>query len=261
MYPTFDGNILKWKCFLEQFCISVSDHSFLSDSEKLIYLQHALKDDSAKHVIEGLSRSGKHYTEAVKRLTSCYDHLHLIHQTCQGDPWGTFTQGGYRKGAVSIAWYRTAAPSHSESNGLQTMWSLYHLDTWTQARSQHHDWVAKTQPEHHCCTSLPRPARVYQAQASETSVADSSKKLTKHESVSARISFASSKPVALFVTRWVKTRHIAHFMKIEIRPEISIPMCNCAAGKKWKRSAAWFPSYRAKCVGGALSSQHLVPMM
>ena len=28
-------------------------------------------------------------------------------------------------------------------------------------------------------------------------------------------------------------------------------MCNCAAGKKWKRSAAWFPSYRAKCVADA----------
>ena len=40
----------------------------------------------------------------------------------------------------------------------------------------------------------------------------------------------------------------AHFMKIEIKLEISIPMCNCAAGKKWKRSVAWFPSYRAKCV-------------
>ena len=38
------------------------------------------------------------------------------------------------------------------------------------------------------------------------------------------------------VTRWVKTRHIAHFMKIEIRPWIGIPMCNCVAGKKWKQS-------------------------
>ena len=54
-----------------------------------------------------------------------------------------------------------------------------------------------------------------------------------------------------YVTHWAKTRHIAHFMKIEIRPEIGIPMCNCAAGKKWKRSVAWFPSYRAKCVADA----------
>ena len=36
----------------------------LSDSEKLVYLQHALKDGSAKHVIEGLSHLGEHYIEA-----------------------------------------------------------------------------------------------------------------------------------------------------------------------------------------------------
>ena len=79
--PTFDGNILNWKCFWEQFSISVHDRSSLSNSEKLVYLQHALKDVSAKHVIEGLSRSGEHYTEAVKCLTSRYDRPRLIHQT------------------------------------------------------------------------------------------------------------------------------------------------------------------------------------
>ena len=47
-------------------------------------------------------------------------------------------------------------------------------------------------------------------------------------------------------TRWAKTWHIPHFMKIEIRPEISTPMFNCAAMKKWKWSFAWFPSYEAK---------------
>ena len=36
-------------------------------------------------------------------------------------------------------------------------------------------------------------------------------------------------------------------MEIETRLEITIPMCNCAAEKNWKRSVAWFSSYRAKC--------------
>ena len=79
--PTFDGNIHKWKCFWEQFCISVHDCSSLLDSEKLVYLQHALKEGTAKHVIEGQYHSGKHYTEAVKCLTSRYDRPRLIHQT------------------------------------------------------------------------------------------------------------------------------------------------------------------------------------
>ena len=48
-----------------------------------------------------------------------------------------------------------------------------------------------------------------------------------------------------------ETWHITHFMKIEIRPEIGIPIFSCVARKKWKRSVAWFPSYRAKCVAEA----------
>ncbi len=39
--PTFDDNILHWK-----FCTSVHDRSRLTDAEKLVYLQHSLKDGS-----------------------------------------------------------------------------------------------------------------------------------------------------------------------------------------------------------------------
>ena len=79
--PVFNADILTWKTFWKQFCISVHDRSTLSDSEKLVYLQHALKDGTAKHVIEGLSRSGEHCTEAVESLKSRYDQPCLIHQT------------------------------------------------------------------------------------------------------------------------------------------------------------------------------------
>ena len=48
--PTFDGDILNWKAFWEQFSISVHNRPNLSDSEKLVYLQHALKAGSAKHM-------------------------------------------------------------------------------------------------------------------------------------------------------------------------------------------------------------------
>ena len=79
--PTFNGDILCWKTFWEQFCVSVHDRSSLSDSEKLVYLQHALKDGTAKRAIEGLSRSGEHYAEAIDSLKSRYDRPRLIHQT------------------------------------------------------------------------------------------------------------------------------------------------------------------------------------
>ena len=79
--PSFDGNILNWIKFWEQFSVSVHDRSNLSDSERLVYLQHALRDGSAKAVIEGLSQSGENYTEAIGCLRLRYDRPRLIHQT------------------------------------------------------------------------------------------------------------------------------------------------------------------------------------
>ena len=79
--PQFDGNILSWKTFWEQFYVSVHGKTSLSDAEKLVYLQHSLKDGSAKHVIEGLSRTGDCYKEAVECLQSRFDRPRLIHQT------------------------------------------------------------------------------------------------------------------------------------------------------------------------------------
>ena len=78
--PTFDGSILNWKIFWEQFRVAVHDRSNLTDSEKLANLRHALKAGSAKTVIEGLSRSGEHYDEAITCLKSRYDRPRLIHQ-------------------------------------------------------------------------------------------------------------------------------------------------------------------------------------
>ena len=79
--PKFDGNIINWMTFWEQFSISIHSRSGLSDAEKLVYLRHSLKDGTAKGVIEGLSRSGDCYSEAIESLKARYDHPRLIHQT------------------------------------------------------------------------------------------------------------------------------------------------------------------------------------
>ncbi len=78
--PTFDGSLLGWKSFWEQFSISVHDRTSLSNSEKLVYLQQALKGGPAKSAIEGLSRTGDHYDEAVQSLKIRYDSPRLIDQ-------------------------------------------------------------------------------------------------------------------------------------------------------------------------------------
>ena len=42
--PTFDGNILNWRQFWEQFSVSVHDRINLSNAEKLVYLQQSIKE-------------------------------------------------------------------------------------------------------------------------------------------------------------------------------------------------------------------------
>ena len=79
--PSFDGNILHWQTFWDQFCISIHHHTNLSEAEKLIYLQQSLKDGSTKRSVEGLSQSGDCYAEAISCLKSQYDRPQLIHQT------------------------------------------------------------------------------------------------------------------------------------------------------------------------------------
>ena len=76
----FNGDLLNWQTFWEQFDISVHSRKDIADAEKLAYLRHALKDGHAKSVIEGLSQSGDQYVEAIASLKARYDRPRLIHQ-------------------------------------------------------------------------------------------------------------------------------------------------------------------------------------
>ena len=79
--PTFHGDILKWKNFWEQFCVSVHDRTIIPKEEKLMYLQNAIKDKTARNLIAGLTKSSDHYDEAVKVLQERYNRPRQIHQT------------------------------------------------------------------------------------------------------------------------------------------------------------------------------------
>ena len=78
--PTFNGNVLSWQQFWEQFEVSVHSCSRLSNAEKPVYLQQAIKNGSARTCIEGLSCSGDQYEEAVACLKGRYNRPHLIHR-------------------------------------------------------------------------------------------------------------------------------------------------------------------------------------
>ena len=79
--PTFDGGLLHRQTFWDQFRISIDQRSDITNTEKLVYLRHSLKDGSAKNVIEGLSHSGDQYKEAIDTLKARYDRPRIIHQT------------------------------------------------------------------------------------------------------------------------------------------------------------------------------------
>ena len=79
--PIFDGDILKWKSFWDQFSVAIHERSDLTAAEKMVYLQNALKDKTAKSTIEGLTKSGEHYEEAVKCLQTRYNRPRMVHQT------------------------------------------------------------------------------------------------------------------------------------------------------------------------------------
>ena len=78
--PTFNGDILQWQPFWEQFEVSVHSRVSLTNAEKLVYLQQAIKNGSAWTVIDGLSRSGDQYDEAVDCLKARYNRPRLIHR-------------------------------------------------------------------------------------------------------------------------------------------------------------------------------------
>lgn len=78
--PTFDGDVLHWRQFWEQFDVSIHRRSRLTNAEKLVYLQQAVKGGSACSAIEGLSRSGDQYDEAVECLKARYNRPRFIHR-------------------------------------------------------------------------------------------------------------------------------------------------------------------------------------
>ena len=78
--PTFDGNIMNWVVFWEQFEAAIHSKHQLSNADKLTYLRHALKEGAARHVIEGLSQAGDNYPEAIDCLRKRYDRPRLIHR-------------------------------------------------------------------------------------------------------------------------------------------------------------------------------------
>ena len=78
--PRFNGTVLNWRSFWEQFNVTIHSRTSLSDMEKMTYLQSSIKDSPAKSIIDGLSQSGNNYLDAIETLKARYDRPRLVHQ-------------------------------------------------------------------------------------------------------------------------------------------------------------------------------------
>ncbi|XP_069365610.1 uncharacterized protein [Maniola hyperantus] len=68
--PEFDGDILQWSTFWDQFSSNI-DKRNLTDVDKLLYLKASLKGE-AKKIVEGLETTNKNYSIALVTLKNRY---------------------------------------------------------------------------------------------------------------------------------------------------------------------------------------------
>ena len=197
--PKFDGNILNWITFWEQFNVSVHQRTTLSDAEKLVYLRHSLKDGSAKNVIEGLSRSGDCYLEAVECLKGRYNRPRLIHQAHVRvilEAPSLKTGGGKelrRLHDVILQHLRALkAMGYEPSSPFLTSIIELKLDQGTMFEWQKHSQASTAVPSHQELLDFLN----LRAQASESSAPDKKVKgevkSTAHSTVRSATSFATS---------------------------------------------------------------------
>ena len=198
--PTFDGDILNWRAFWEQFRVSVHDRSTLSDSEKLVYLRSALKGGSAKQTIEGLSRSGEFYAEAVECLQSRYDGPRLIHQThvkmiLEAPPLREGNGKELRRLHDTVQQHLRAlkAMDYEPSGPFITSVLELKLDTSTMFEWQKFSHDLPEVPHYHKLLEFVN----LRAQASETSISEPSKK--SRSDVGSTKKF-TTKPIASFAS-------------------------------------------------------------
>ena len=79
MVPTFDGTILNWRPFWEQFQAAAHDKPCLGDVDKLTYLRDALKGGPAMYIIQGLTQTAESYAEAIKCIKDLYNRPRVTH--------------------------------------------------------------------------------------------------------------------------------------------------------------------------------------
>ena len=180
--------------------MSIHSRSDLANAEKLAYLRNALKNGSAKNVIEGLSRSGEQYDEAIACLKARYNRPRLIHQAhvrkimkIPNLKEGTGKE--LRKLHDTAQQHLRALKSLGQEPDGPFVTSIIELklDSHTMFEWQRHSQDSTDVPLYQSILEFIN----LRAQASESSSTDVGRKLTKNDTFT-RKSTAPAKPVASY---------------------------------------------------------------
>ena len=76
----FDGNILNWQSFWDQFQSSIHSMNYISDIDKFNYLK-SLMSEEANETIAGLNLTAANYKEAVELLQKRYGNKQVLINT------------------------------------------------------------------------------------------------------------------------------------------------------------------------------------
>ena len=73
----FNGEVLSWQSFWDQYSVAIHTNSSLSDIEKFNYLRFYLTETTSEY-IKGLSLTSANYQKAVEILKECYGNKQIL---------------------------------------------------------------------------------------------------------------------------------------------------------------------------------------
>lgn len=214
------------------------ERSDLTDSEKLVYLQHSLKNGSARNAIEGLSRSGDNYTEAVECLQARYNRPRFIHQThirmildAPAIKYGTGKELRRLHDTAQQHLRALKAMDYEPPGAFITSVLELKLDTNTMFEWQRHSQESAEVPHYSKLLEF----LDLRAQASETSFSHQRGPIRSGPSPDKRIHY-HTRPVAAFAANAMDPTSVCPVCKTDKHPLYTLYLCEVQVFFSWKNA-------------------------
>ena len=151
--PKFNGNVMKWAEFWEDFQCQIGEKEYLAEPDKIGYLRSCITDPEATEMLHCPRQKAGMYLELVEKLKKRYDRVNEIHRTLVQRV-NTMEKARHNRSEMRklIETYQNTMAS-IERTGYNSMSHyyasrLYHLlPTEVQTKWDHHTSSAREVPE------------------------------------------------------------------------------------------------------------------